>query len=139
MWKDVSLRLILKDKGGIYPAYHFVDSNKIRVKVSSKKGSNRKMMHWNKGLRSLCTFVLEFKGNFMQSMSAFFIVFYGDKKRILASLAMTSNRGKGSQQSYCQYVYRRGELCKFFYLREGKWLTLGKEGLVWGTERRGKL
>ena len=35
--KDVSLRLILKDKGGIYTVYHFVDSNNLRAEIFSKK------------------------------------------------------------------------------------------------------
>ena len=31
------LRIILKNKGGIYTFYYFVDSNKLKIETSSKK------------------------------------------------------------------------------------------------------
>ena len=37
IWNDVSLRLILKDKDGIYTVYHIGDFNNLRAEISSKK------------------------------------------------------------------------------------------------------
>ena len=42
IWKNVPVKLILKNKGGIYTAYHFVDSNNLRVEMSSKKRRQQK-------------------------------------------------------------------------------------------------
>ena len=40
--KDISLTLILKDKSGIYILYYIVDSNNLRVEISSKKRGQQK-------------------------------------------------------------------------------------------------
>ena len=42
MWKNVSLRPTMKEKGGIYTVYHFVDFNNLRVEISSKKRRQQK-------------------------------------------------------------------------------------------------
>ena len=40
--KEVSLKLILKGKGGIYTVYDFFDSTNLRVEISSKKSSHQR-------------------------------------------------------------------------------------------------
>ena len=40
--RDVSLRLILKDKGSIYTTYHFIDSSNLRVEIPSKRRGQQK-------------------------------------------------------------------------------------------------
>ena len=41
-WKNVSLRPTMKEKGGIYTVYHFVDFNNLRAEISSKKRGQQK-------------------------------------------------------------------------------------------------
>ena len=70
MWKVVSLRLILKDKGGKQHCYHFVGSNwRLRYfekeKISEKGCAEIEV--WGTSAHS----VLEFQENSMQRLSAF--------------------------------------------------------------------
>ena len=74
IWKNVSLRQILKDKGGS-------DLIPWELRYPWKRGGNRNQGRWNRRLSHLCTLALEFQKTFLQNL-AFFNFFFGDKKRI---------------------------------------------------------
>ena len=71
MWKDVSLRLILKDKCGkqhrlLFCWFFFW-----------KRGSVRKRVRWNRGFRHLCRLRIGVLENSMQSRTVF-LLFFGN-------------------------------------------------------------
>ena len=62
-------------------AYHFVDPD-LSVEISLKKRGSRRRVRWIRGLKHLCTHVLWFQENSMQSLYAFLLFLFGDKKKI---------------------------------------------------------
>ena len=81
IWKDISLRLIWKDKGRnrhcLFPIFWILTRG---LGYPRKRGGNRKSGCWNRGLRHLCTPVPRFQENFMQRLSAFLLFFFYDEK-----------------------------------------------------------
>ena len=77
IWKNISLRLILKGKSGIYTVYHFFDSNNLGVEIYPQKGGGRrKRVRLNRRLRHLCTLVLWFQGNIIQGQFVILLLFW---------------------------------------------------------------
>ena len=83
IWKDISLRLILKDKDGIYAVYHSVDSNHQKLEIFSKKwGATEKECVEIEDCGTSAKLYWSFEKISCQACSFFFCYCcFGDKKK----------------------------------------------------------
>ena len=97
--KVVPSRLILKDKGGIYVVYQFVDSNDLRVEISSKK--RREYWSFKKTSSKACLFIYCFFGDKKEELREALFSFiprllnshmpsYGSNSRRICTLRLVS-------------------------------------------------
>ena len=75
VWKDASLRLILKEKGRNQLCLPWCWLQTGGWDILEKKGVNWEIVKWHRGLKYLCTLVFVFRENFMQNLSSFLLFF----------------------------------------------------------------